>query len=104
MRVLTTIIQSFRIVGLLQDLTCTTVWVLLKRVFICYGERKRSSVGDKKVTSSAGQNKFSVQLEKRRFQTLSALSNLKYISRSSMKRRKESLPNGSGASCFAAGL
>lgn len=75
-----------------------------KGFYMLWGKEKKSSVGDKKVTSSAGQNKFSVQLEKRRFQTLSALSNLKYISRSSMKRRKESLPNGSGASCFAAGL
>ena len=36
------------------------------------GKEINLSVGDEKVTSSAGQNKFSVQLEKHRFQTLSA--------------------------------
>lgn len=45
-----------------------------KGFYMLWGKEKKSSVGDKKVTSSAGQNKISVQLEKRRFQTLSALT------------------------------
>lgn len=35
-----------------------------------WGKEINLSVGDKKVTSSAGQKKFTVQLEKHRFQTL----------------------------------
>lgn len=68
------------------------------------GKEMNSSVGDEKVISSTGRNKFSVQVENHRFQTLSALTNLKHISSSKTNGRREALPIIRSASCFTAGL
>lgn len=71
-RALTTIIQSFRIVGVLQDLTYNHDMGAAQKGFnMLWGKEINSSVGHEKGTSSAGQKKFTVQLEKHRFQTLS---------------------------------
>lgn len=68
------------------------------------GKEINLSVGDEKLISSTRQNKSSVQVENQRLQTLSALTNLKHISRSKTSGRREALPIISSASCFPAGL
>jgi len=73
MRAMTTILQCFRIVGVLQDVTYNQNMSAAKNYFyVLWGKEINSSVGDEKVISSAGKKMFGVPLEKHRFKTLSA--------------------------------
>lgn len=80
------------------------MWCCSKGFSMLLGKEINSSVGDEMVISSTRQNKISVQVESHRFQTLSALTNLKHITRSKINGRREALPIIISSSCFTAGL